>query len=934
MRSFSRFCALLLLVLAGALTPAHAQLVEWAQSIRHSPSSDSILHLLPQPDSRSATNRVGTTVVTGSFRDSVRFTGGGKLGASAADKDVFVAVFNANGRLRWFRQLGSAAADASHAVAIDAADNVFVTISHSTTLVADTMMVNGPGTTLVKYNANGERQWRRQLSDRFTLNRLNPPYNEVNGIVTDSAGDCFLAGRANFQTAIAGVPTVRSLGNIGYVLRLSGQTGATVWLRQIPLESVTGDSLGSRYVITSLALDGRNNLVFAGSFSDTIVFGSPPGSVRLRATNVRNAFAASYTAGGVLRWARAASGSTSASTQIFRDVVADAAGHSYLVGYSTGAWRLGNLTVPTGGAMFSLDSAGAPRWGRAQPVDAFAVALASSGEIIESGQFQGAIALGADTLVARGVADGFVAACDAQLGAPRWGIAVGGQAEENLTDLDLGPGLAAYVYGRSEARSLNLGSATVLGPGTFLLRLSLTANRLPGTAYLDTNNNGYRNAGELPFPRPVLLTAGPANSTATTDPATGRFTAFTGTGPYDLRIPQAPTHYTIRQGASGYQGYFAAYGQVAPGASFGLVATPNQQDVRVTLTPYSTLRAGLPRRYRARLENVGTITVPLAQLAVTLGGGATIIGTVPASTSVGQTRTWDVPNLAPFAVRDFDVTFSLAVTTPVGTPLEATALVTPLTTDVVAADNLDTLQQVVTAAFDPNDLSVNHENLSLGQVQTGVPLDYLIRFENVGNDTAFAVTIVDSLPADLLQLGTLQLVGTSHNCQWLISHDGVLTLRFPGIRLPYQAIDALRSQGFVRFRVKPRPTLSPGTLIPGRAHITFDLNAPVPTNNVTTIVTAPVAGGELDGRAAEAAWSLYPNPATTTVTLAAEAAQPGLAAVRILDALGRPVKVQEALVAPGAVRVALDVRGLVAGLYAVRLTMPGWPPTVRHLVVR
>ena len=212
-------------------------------------------------------------------------------------------------------------------------------------------------------------------------------------------------------------------------------------------------------------------------------------------------------------------------------------------------------------------------------------------------------------------------------------------------------------------------------------------------------------------------------------------------------------------------------------------------------------------------------------------------------------------------------------------------------------------------------------------------LDYLIRFDNVGTDSALTLTISDSLPADLLQLSTVRFVGTSHNCQWSINADGILMMSFPGIRLPYRAIDALRSQGFVRFQVRPRTTLSAGTIIPGRADIGFNANPPTSTNGVATIVGSVAATPDA---AAAAPWALYPNPTSgaAPVELTGTAAQPGTATTRLLDATGRTLKTSVSAVAAGDFRLPLDVRGVAPGVYVVRLALPGAPEVVRRLVVR
>ena len=73
---------------------------------------------------------------------------------------------------------------------------------------------------------------------------------------------------------------------------------------------------------------------------------------------------------------------------------------------------------------------------------------------------------------------------------------------------------------------------------------------------------------------------------------------------------------------------------------------------------------------------------------------------------------------------------------------------------------------------------------------------------------------------------------------------------------------------------------------------------------------------------------LYPNPAhdNTTVPVAF-----GTTSLRLLDVLGHEVRQQP--VAAGATEVALDLRGLPAGLYLVQARGAGGASQAQHLVV-
>ena len=68
----------------------------------------------------------------------------------------------------------------------------------------------------------------------------------------------------------------------------------------------------------------------------------------------------------------------------------------------------------------------------------------------------------------------------------------------------------------------------------------------------------------------------------------------------------------------------------------------------------------------------------------------------------------------------------------------------------------------IIGSFDPNDKQVIPQGLdSVGLTPPGSRLQYLIRFQNTGNDTAFTVIIVDTLSSEL-DMSTFQVGNSSH----------------------------------------------------------------------------------------------------------------------------------------------------------------------------
>ncbi len=159
--------------------------------------------------------------------------------------------------------------------------------------------------------------------------------------------------------------------------------------------------------------------------------------------------------------------------------------------------------------------------------------------------------------------------------------------------------------------------------------------------------------------------------------------------------------------------------------------------------------------------------------------------------------------------------------------------------------DLDTYYKVacdeVIGSYDPNDLKVVPFGLGEGNfIGDSTVLEYLVRFQNIGNDTAFTVIITDTLAAEKLDISSIKGGASSHPYRMEIVDYNVLKLTFPDIHLTAKEADEARSQGFVKFQIAQVEGNAPGTVIRNTAHIFFDFNEPITTNTtVNTIWEEP-----------------------------------------------------------------------------------------------
>jgi hypothetical protein len=203
---------------------------------------------------------------------------------------------------------------------------------------------------------------------------------------------------------------------------------------------------------------------------------------------------------------------------------------------------------------------------------------------------------------------------------------------------------------------------------------------------------------------------------------------------------------------------------------------------------------------------------------------------------------------------------------------------------------IDTDCQANVAAYDPNDKTAQQIGYgSQNYIERGTPLDYKVRFQNTGNDTAFHITILDTISTHL-DLSTLQMKTASHNYNWQIVNGHTLRVDFPNVKLVDSLTNEPLSHGFFRYEIQQKSNLPLETVINNQAAIYFDYNPPIFTN--TTLHTIgenyiPIILSMPQTWVEEMQVHLYPNPTSGLVyieQLSGEELQ-----IKVFDNLGRVV---------------------------------------------
>ncbi|MBK9759317.1 MAG: hypothetical protein IPO90_04920 [Flavobacteriales bacterium] len=286
---------------------------------------------------------------------------------------------------------------------------------------------------------------------------------------------------------------------------------------------------------------------------------------------------------------------------------------------------------------------------------------------------------------------------------------------------------------------------------------------------------------------------------------------------------------------------------------------------------------------------------------------------VPPSTVTATTITWN----AATAVAGYDnslisVQFSIPPDPMLlGTDLVSTFTATQGSLETDLTNNSTTITRTITGSYDPNDKLV--QPAGVFNLETDSVLNYTIRFQNTGNDTAFTVVVRDTLSM-MLDISTFRLGATSHPCTYAITGNGILTFTFADILLPDSNTNEPRSHGLVDFSIRPIQPLALGRVIANAADIYFDFNPPIRTPDATVVVVNETG---VFTAAEPTALSVFPTP--THNKLSANLPEGFLLhTTMVIGSDGRHIPVQRT----GTNRLAPEwnVEHLAPGAYVLQLT--------------
>lgn len=348
--------------------------------------------------------------------------------------------------------------------------------------------------------------------------------------------------------------------------------------------------------------------------------------------------------------------------------------------------------------------------------------------------------------------------------------------------------------------------------------------RVQGNVFFDADENGMLSDGDVPFPQ-LSIQVTPAQSAFFTN-AQGEYNALCGQGTYTVTPSFDPVLWTLSTPNESYTVNVSDSEPVHTGLDFGIVPNGFQPNAElVVIDPMSP--CNVHGSMWVSLRNTGN-TVLEGVVTVELDGLLTYQSAYPEPFAIsGNTLQFTVDSLSYYELTQWAIVVEMPDETQIGEIMHNTAGFTDISGFI--ADNQTDAPTL--CAYDPND-KTEHTGLGpTGLISDGQWLVYTVRFQNTGNSVATDVVIRDWLSKHL-DLASLTPLSWSFTPEISVAPDGETVFSFKNIMLPDSGSDFAASQGFIRYKVRARDHLLPGTQIENTANIFFDLNPPIITNTV------------------------------------------------------------------------------------------------------
>lgn len=886
-----------ILITAILCTPSFSQEVLWDKAIGGT-QADRMECLAATSD--------GGVICGGS---SISPISGNKTVDTKGGFDYYVVKLDAQGNIEWQKSIGGDSSDFLQSIKVTF-DGGYILGGMSSSAIGDDKTEPWYGDLdywVIKLDSLGNIEWQKTMGGMNT--------DRLFAIEQTTDGGYICAGWSSSDITPTKSEICQGLADY-WVVKLDS-AGNIMW------DNTIG---GSGYDYLHDILQTQDGGYILGGSSDSPISGD---KTEFSLANSDDYWIIKLNAAGNIEWQNTIGGT--GSEQLY--CIAQGINGDYLISGTSLSWISGDKTLPQMGGwdiwVLALDGSGNILWqktyGGPSGDDAWtAMALDDGCYLIGATSATGLSVTKFEDQV--GSSDYWLIKIDS-VGNIVWQNVIGGSQLDYLSEIDFSDG---EIFAGGFSTSGVSGDKTWQNIGNqdyWVLKLTGDYSTISGKAYNDRNLDGVESIGE-----PVL----PMRQVHETE--TGRI-AYTRTdGTYELLVPDTGSYFTWMNSVPYHNSVpfqnsasFTSLLQHDSLNDFAFQPAGVFSDLCVSITPAGPFRPGFQAGYFVTFTNTGTVDINNVEVVFYPDTNATFVTSViPPWSSNPDSVVWNVGSLAPFQTGIIYITVSVSVNAAIGTTINSFAAVYPIAGDVNPACNISSFELLTTGSFDPNDIQVDLDTLFTDVFPTPPFLEYLIRFQNTGNDTAFTVKILNSIDTSRLDIRSLEFMDSSHPMQMdYLSHQRNMQFLFNDILLPDATTSEPASHGFVRYRIKPKSVLWAGDIIGNSAAIYFDFNNPVITNTATTEIVAPT--GDADAVGIKSVL-LYPNPVKDEFTIIMNHDTRGEILIELTDISGRRIT---NLYTGDSIRlhsgVEFQTSDWLAGIYFLRISARDVNRTIRMI---
>lgn len=235
-----------------------------------------------------AVDKYDNVFIAGSFNYTIDF-GDTQLTNYGNSYDVFLAKYDADGKLLWVKQGGGTGADMAYGLAVDDWDNVVIVGNLNGPGAFDGITLNSTISAyhlfIAKFDNNGKINFAKSFEGRFSFAKC---------VTTDQYNNIIVAGGFKDTLTVGNKKHIAIGYSDPFVIKLS-KDGDVHW-------SNTPTSDGQSDQFNGVTADENDNIYLTGTFSKTLDFGTA--SITCEGGVYVDAFVCKYDSAGVFKWAQ------------------------------------------------------------------------------------------------------------------------------------------------------------------------------------------------------------------------------------------------------------------------------------------------------------------------------------------------------------------------------------------------------------------------------------------------------------------------------------------------------------------------------------------------------------------------------------------------------------------------------------------------------